>query len=169
MAAVVGYVMLQEPPQCRPDLTHTCRCTKSSGTADLSAWLYLAIEYGVIELDDDIKGRIVSLKERRDIIETSLARITQNIGANVELDSDRIAKFSDLMQRKLDDGDVKTRRTYLSSVIDRVEVDDDAIPVFGRKDVLADAIAGRNSPAENVSGFVRKWRARQDSNLRPQA
>ena len=129
--------------------------------------LYLAIENGVIELDDDIKGRIGSLKERRDIIEASLARITQNIGANVELDSDRIAKFSDLMQRKLDDGDVKTRRTYLSSVIDRIEVDDDAIRVFGRKDVLADAIAGRNSPAGNVSGFVRKWRARNDSNVRP--
>ena len=121
--------------------------------------LNLAIENGVIELDDDIKGRIGSLKERRDIIEASLARITQNIGANVELDSDRIAKFSDLMQRKLEDGDVKTRRTYLSSVIDRIEVDDDAIRVFGRKDVLADAIAGRNSPAGNVSGFVRKWRA----------
>ena len=129
--------------------------------------LYLAIENGVIELDDDIKGRIGSLKERRDIIEASLARITQNIGASVELDSDRIAKFSDLMRRKLDDGDVKTRRTYLSSVIDRIEVDDDAIRVFGRKDVLADAIAGRNSPAGNVSGFVRKWRARNDSNVRP--
>ncbi len=129
--------------------------------------LYLAIENGVIELDDDIKGRIGSLKERRDIIEASLARVTQNIGASFELDSDRIAKFSDLMQRKLDDGDVKTRRTYLSSVIDRIEVDDDAIRVFGRKDVLADAIAGRNSPAGNVSGFVRKWRARNDSNVRP--
>lgn len=129
--------------------------------------LYLAIENGVIELDDDIKGRIGSLKERRDIIEASLARITQNIGASVELDSDRIAKFLDLMQRKLDDGDVKIRRTYLSSVIDRIEVDDDAIRVFGRKDVLADAIAGRNSPAGNVSGFVRKWRARNDSNVRP--
>ncbi len=46
-----------------------------------------------------------------------------------------------------------------TSVIDRIEVDDDAIRVFGRKDVLADAIAGRNSPAGNVSGFVRKWRA----------
>lgn len=30
--------MLQEPPQCRPDLTHTSRCTKSSGTINLPAW-----------------------------------------------------------------------------------------------------------------------------------
>ncbi len=131
--------------------------------------LYQAIENGVIELDADIKGRIGSLKERRDIIEASLARITQNIGAGVELDSDRIAQFSNLMHRKLDDGDVKTRKAYLSSVIDRIEVDDDAVRVFGRKDVLAAAIAGQNSTTGNVSGFVRKWRARQDSNLRPQA
>ena len=129
--------------------------------------LYLAIENGVIELDDDIKGRIRSLKERRDIIEASLARITQNVGASHELDDDRIERFSDLMHRKLDDGDVKTRKAYLSSVIDRIEVDDDAIRVFGRKDALAAAIAGQNSIAGNVSGFVRKWRARNDSNVRP--
>jgi len=74
--------------------------------------------------------------------------------------SDELAQLGyDLMRRKFDGGDVKTRTTYLSSVIDRIEVDDDAIRVFGRKDVLADAIARRNSPAGNVSGFVRKWRA----------
>lgn len=129
--------------------------------------LYLAIENGVIELDDDIKGRISSLKERRDVIAASLARIAQNIGAGVQLDDDRIAKFSELMQRKLDDGDVKTRKAYLSSVIDRIEVDDDAIRVFGRKDVLAAAITGRSGAVGNVSGFVRKWRARNDSNVRP--
>ena len=121
----------------------------------------------MIELDDDIKGRIGSLKERRDIIEASLARIAQNIGASVELDKERIALFSDLMQRKLDGGDIKTRKAYLSSVIDRIEVDDNAIRVFGRKDVLAAAITGRGGPAGNVSGFVRKWRARNDSNVRP--
>ena len=47
----------------------------------------------------------------------------------------------------------------ISSII---EVDDDAIRVFGRKDVLADAITGRGGPAGNVSGFVRKWRAMQN-------
>jgi site-specific DNA recombinase len=134
-----------------------------------SVRIYLAIENGVIELDDDIKGRISSLKERRDVIEASLARIAQNIGADVQLDDDRIARFSELMQRKLDDGDVRTRKAYLSSVIDRIEVDDNAIRVFGRKDVLAAAIIGRSGTSGNVSGFVRKWRARQDSNLRPQA
>ena len=84
--------------------------------------------------------------------------------------SDELAQVGyDLMHRMLDDGDVKTRTTYLSSVIDHSEVDDDAIRVSGRKDVLVGAIVGRNSPAGHVRGFDRKWRARQDSNLRPQA
>jgi hypothetical protein len=81
------------------------------------------------------------LFEHRVRLEASMARIHQNIGASVELYSSRIVKFSDLMQRKLDDGDVKTRRTFLSTVIDRIEVDDDTVRVFARKDVLADSIA----------------------------
>ena len=129
--------------------------------------LYHAIENGVIELDDDIKGRIGSLKDRRDVIEASLARITQNIGAAPALDDERIARFSGLMQRKLDCGDVKTRKAYLTSVIDRIEVDDHVIRVFGRKDALADAVSGRNSPTANVRSSVRKWCARNDSNVRP--
>jgi site-specific DNA recombinase len=64
------------------------------------------------------------------------------------------------MQRNLDCGDVKTRKAYLTSVIDRIEVDDNAIRVFGRKDALADAVAGRISSAANVRVSVRKWCAR---------
>ena len=71
------------------------------------------------------------------------------------------------MQRKLDCGDVKTRKAYLTSVIDRIEVDDHVISVFGRKDAVADAVSGRNSPTANVRSSVRKWCARQDSNLQP--
>ena len=129
--------------------------------------LYNAIENGVIELDDDIKGRIGSLKDRRDVIEASLARITQNIGAAPALDDERIARFSDLMQRQLVSGDMKTRKAYLASVIDRIEVDDHVIRIFGRRGALADAVSGRNSPTANVRSSVRKWCARNDSNVRP--
>jgi len=66
------------------------------------------------------------------------------------------------MQRKLDCGDVKTRKAYLTSVIDRIEVDDHVIRVFGRKDAVADAVSGRNSPTANVRSSVRKWCAGQN-------
>src|SRR5262249_32049564 len=43
---------------------------------------------------------------------------------------------------------------------------DGAIRIFG-KDILQAAIAGKQTKNGNVRGFVRKWRARNDSNVRP--
>jgi len=39
------------------------------------------------------------------------------------------------------------------------------IQIIGRKASLAAVIAGQRTAAAKVSGFVRKWRSRQDSNL----
>ncbi len=63
-------------------------------------------------------------------------------------------------------GDTPFRRAYIRSVIDQVEVDDDEIRIWGRKTVLERLVAasGGGSPA-GVPSFVRKWRARGDSNL----
>ena len=52
----------------------------------------------------------------------------------------------------------------LHAVIEQVRVDDHKIEIIGSKASLAAAIAGQQTSARNVSGFVRKWRARQDSN-----
>jgi hypothetical protein len=50
-------------------------------------------------------------------------------------------------------------------VISAVEVDDDVVRIIGEKASLANVIAGRQTGFQNVRGFVRKWRARKDSNL----
>jgi hypothetical protein len=54
----------------------------------------------------------------------------------------------------------------LAAIFDQVEVDDDEIRIWGRKGVLERLVAasGGSSPA-GVPSFVRKWRARGDSNL----
>ena len=39
---------------------------------------------------------------------------------------------------------------------------------IGETPVLAAAVTGQNPPSPGVRGFVRNWRARQDSNLLPQ-
>jgi len=44
-----------------------------------------------------------------------------------------------------------------------VEVDDRAIRIIGSKDLLQAAVAGRQSANGNVRGFVRKWRARDET------
>lgn len=53
---------------------------------------------------------------------------------------------------------------YIRSIIDAVEVDDKAVRIIGSKDVLQAVIAGKQTANGNVRGFVRKWRARRDSN-----
>ena len=71
------------------------------------------------------------------------------------------------MRDKIDNGDVQARKSYLRAVISEIRVDDDKISIIGDKTTLAAVIAGQNTPDTNVSGFVRKWRARRDSNSRP--
>jgi hypothetical protein len=66
------------------------------------------------------------------------------------------------MSNKLDTGDTNTRKGYIRSIIDAVEVDDRAIRIFGGKDVLQSAITGRQTENGNVRGSVGKWRARHD-------
>lgn len=49
------------------------------------------------------------------------------------------------MSDKLDAGDTNTRKDYIRSIIDAVEVDDKAIRIIGSKDVLQAAIAGKHT------------------------
>ena len=134
---------------------------------DKLARLYRAIEEGVVEIDDDLKARIAALKDERDIALATLERIDQQAAATHNLSPERIEASADLMHQKLDRGDVQARRDYLRSVIANIEVDDDRIRITGDKAALAAVIAGRAPDAANVRGFVRKWRARNDSNVRP--
>jgi hypothetical protein len=126
---------------------------------DKLARLYRAIEEGVVDLDDDLKSRIVALKDERDIAVASLKRIAQQASARSDVTPDLIEAFAELMRQKLDDGDVQARRGYLRTVISNIEVDDDRIRLTGDKASLAEVIAGKAAGAANVSSLVRKWRA----------
>ena len=52
-------------------------------------------------------------------------------------------------------------------MIDQVEVDDAEIRIHGRRTVLEQLVMGGGATPAGVPSFVRKWRARQDSNLWP--
>ncbi len=130
--------------------------------------LYRAIEDGVVEMDADLKDRIQTLKAERDLAQATLDRIKSQVDAKAGITPERIDAFSKLMREKLDDGDVHARKAYLRSVISKIEVDDQCVRLIGGKADLADVIAGLQTRKENVRGFVRSWRARRDSNSRPQ-
>ena len=50
-------------------------------------------------------------------------------------------------------------------IISRIEVDDQNVRIIGDNATLGYVIAGFQTQAGNVRGFVRKWRTRHDSNV----
>jgi hypothetical protein len=129
--------------------------------------LYRSIEDGIVELDDILRERTATLKSERERAKAALDRTRAQCGTVTTIDSAKIDAFAQLMTEKLDNGDTNARRSYIRSIIDAIEVDDKSIRIIGSKDVLQAVIAGKQTANGNVRGFVRKWRARRDSNSRP--
>ena len=134
-------------------------------TGDKLARLYRAIEEGVVELDAQLKERIAALKSTRDLAQASLERIATQAATSRALTPDRIAAFVDLVRQKIETADIQARKDYLASVVSEIRVDDQKVQIIGDKASLAAVIAGQQTAGGKVSGFVRKWRARKDSNL----
>lgn len=129
--------------------------------------LYRSIEDGIVELDDILRERTAALKSQRERAKVALDHARAQCGTATVIDAGKIDAFARLMNEKLDAGDTNTRKAYIRSIVDAVEVDDRAIRIVGSKDILQAAVAGKQTENGNVSGFVRKWRARNDSNVRP--
>jgi site-specific DNA recombinase len=135
-----------------------------SGKEEKLTRLYCAIENGIVDLDAQLKDRIATIKTERDIVRTSLDRLTARVRASSAITPDRLEAFAKAIGEKLASGDVHARKAYLRSVISHIEVDDDKVRIVGDKATLAAAIAGRQIQSGNVRGFVRKWRTGRDSN-----
>ena len=129
--------------------------------------LYRSIEDGIVELDDILRQRTAALKAQRDRAKAALDHARTQCGMAAAVNAQKIDAFARLMNAKLDAGDTNTRKGYINSIIDAVEVDDQAIRIIGSKDILQAAIAGKQTENGNVRCFVRKWRARHDSNVWP--
>jgi DNA invertase Pin-like site-specific DNA recombinase len=125
--------------------------------------LYRSIEDGIVELDDILRERTATLKSERERAKAALDRARVQCGTVTTIDSAKIDAFARLMTEKLDNGDTNVRRSYIRSIIDAIEVDDNVVRIIGSKDVLQAVIAGKQTANGNVRGFVRKWRARTDS------
>ena len=102
--------------------------------------LYKLIEDGVAEIDDLLKERITALKTDRDRSREALARAKGNVKAKSEVTEEAVAKFGALMRQRTQEGDTPTRKAWLTSIVDRIEVDEAAIRLYGRKDVLEQCV-----------------------------
>jgi site-specific DNA recombinase len=78
-----------------------------------------------------------------------------------------IESFGRTMRENLTTGSTPFRKAYLRSLIDLIEVDDAQVRIKGSNDVLERAVLARGSGPEPRSQMSTKWRARNDSNVRP--
>ncbi len=129
--------------------------------------LYAAIEEGVAELDADLKARIQTLKSERDLAREALSRLQALTVISTAPTPEMVEAFSAVMREKLATGDTQAKKAWLASVISSIEVDDHKVRIIGSPDALAAAVTGTVGAPARVSGFVRKWRTRHDSNVRP--
>jgi hypothetical protein len=87
--------------------------------------------------------------------------------AAVEVSTDHLGAFGHMMRERLTTGDIQFRKAYRGTIIGKIEGDDHHIRVVGRKDCLEQAVIAGGQGPPLVRSFVRNWRTRQESNLRP--
>ena len=68
------------------------------------------------------------------------------------------------MRENIASGATPFRKAYIQSVVERIEVDDEAVRIIGDKATLEQAVAGQVMASGGVRRRVPKWGARRDSN-----
>lgn len=153
-----------------PRRSATALQEQASTAEDRPRRLYRLVEDGSAEADDFLRERMAALRAERDAAKAALDRAVR--GGNVpasRMDPAMLVRFGQMMRERLTTGEIPFRRTQLASILDRIKIDARAIRIVGRKDVLEQAVIAGDALSPGVRSFVRGWRPRQESNLRPTA
>ena len=140
---------------------------RSIGSMPLSSLMLINLRGSQSGAAAWMRERTATLKAQRERAKAALDHARAQCGMAAAINAEKIDAFMRLMNAKLKAGDTNACKGYINSIIDGVEVDDQAIRIIGSKDILRAAIAGKQTENGNVRGLVRKWRARNDSNVRP--
>ena len=130
-----------------------------------------ALESGEIKANHPVfTNRMAKHNARLELIDQDIRRLEQALQAPThKITPQALEKFAALLRTKLRDPDPIVRRGYVQMLVDEVVIDDDVVTIRGSKLALEHALTAEGAPKTGVPTFVRGWRARQDSNLRPQA
>ncbi len=132
--------------------------TEATEAQDKLRRLYKLVEDGLAELDDILKDRITTLKLANANAKAALDRIRSTLPKTV-IDPEMIEKFGRLMRENITTGDIPFRKTYIRSVVDRIEIDDDVVRIIGDKTKLEKAVTARGGFLPSVRSFAPEWRA----------
>ncbi|WP_248845801.1 recombinase family protein [Acetobacter tropicalis] len=128
--------------------------------------IYAAIENGIVDpADPMLRERLDALKAQRDEASRLCAMAEAPAMVVPVITDEMIERFSHDLRAKLTDGPVAMRKEYLRAIVDRIEVDDSEIRIFGRKDRLMNQlVSDRPKLNPKVPSFGREWRPVRDSN-----
>lgn len=134
-----------------------------------SANVIKLVRLGVRSAEDrQIAAELSQIDAQKKAILADIDMVERQLSdASRQITPEAVTRFGTLIDSKLNGEDDNLRRAYVRLLIDRVEVGDREIRITGSKAVLAQAASG--IPPHMVPKAERKWCARQDSNLRPQA
>jgi len=132
------------------------------------ARLYRLVEDGLTDLDPVLRDRLASLKATRDQAQAALDRAKESSAETIQVDPAVLERFGRTMQEHFTSGSVPFRKSYLQAIVECIEVGDHQIRIKGSKEVLEQAVMASRAATGSGSQMSTKWRARKDSNLRPQ-
>ncbi|NJO32155.1 MAG: recombinase family protein [Rhodospirillales bacterium] len=124
--------------------------------------LYRLVEDGLAQVDEILKDRIASLKASQAAAVAALDRAKSATRAIDDVSPLAVDRFARIMRGRLTTGEVTFRKAYISSLVDRIEVDDAEVRIMGRKEVLEQAVRSSVTPPPVVHSFVPSWRAKRD-------
>lgn len=84
------------------------------------------VEDGIAEIDDLLKERLTTLQLERDRARAALERITEKATPAATIDPEALERFGRAMRENITMGEIPFRKAYIRSVVDRIEVDDQA-------------------------------------------
>ena len=131
--------------------------------------IYEAIEKGILELDDRLKGRVRHHKTRREAITAELATLHYKRETPLQtLTPQKIKAAANVLNKRFS---ISTpfSHAYMRATIKEIRVTGDFLKVVGDYRTIANLIAanGQIDPIPSVRRFIPSWRAREDLNLWP--
>ena len=131
--------------------------------------LYDALAEGTVSDTDMFRKALSELEQDREEQLRLIASLDQRRDVpNHLLTSKKLERFTAAMSGKFNSKDNTLRKAYVRQFVDRIEVDDSEVRIYGSKAALVNALANPDSTkATGVPSFEKGWWARQDSNLQP--
>ncbi|HEV2548407.1 MAG TPA: recombinase family protein [Stellaceae bacterium] len=129
--------------------------------------LFDMVGRGIAPLDDALGKHLATLRQRREeLLRLKAAVERQRAIPRRTIEPHQLGAFCKAMREQLLSADIATRKAYLRLFVERIEVDDAEVRLFGRKDTLETALRQeRELPQAGVPSFDQRWRPRGDEKI----